>query len=90
MNLYIAHVGFYDPDIGIYELHSNIFVVAANPAEAKKAVKSKEMFINKRIHIDGIQEISVVDGYKISAEKLEQQTHDNQTFGYDAVKALVE
>ena len=38
MKLFLIHVGFYDTEImeGIYEQHSNYFVVAQNITEAKK------------------------------------------------------
>ena len=38
MKLFLIHVGFYDPEImeGLYEQHSNYFVVAQNIKEAKK------------------------------------------------------
>lgn len=89
LKLFVAHVGFYDPEIGIYELHSNFFVVAPDAAAAKQAIKRKEIFINKRMHIDGIQEISMVDGYRIYVEAGDAAMQ-NQTYGYDAVKSLPE
>ncbi len=39
------------------------------------------------MHIDGIQEISMVDGYEVKLEK-SIASHFNQTYGYDAVKQL--
>ena len=38
MKLFLIHVGIYDPEImgGLYEQHSNYFVVAKNIKEAKK------------------------------------------------------
>ena len=38
MNLYMIHVGFYDPDImdGLYEQHTNYFVVAEDIKDAKQ------------------------------------------------------
>ena len=37
MNLYMVHVGFYDPSVGegLYESHMNFFVAAADVKEAK-------------------------------------------------------
>ena len=69
MKLYIAHVGFSDHELGIHELHSNIFVVAADVNSAKEAVKNKEIYIRKKMHIDGIEELCQIDGYKIILEK---------------------
>ena len=36
MNLYMVHVGYYDPSIGegLYEVHMNFFTVAKNPKNA--------------------------------------------------------
>jgi hypothetical protein len=56
MKLFIVHVGFYDPEIGIYELHSNLLVVATDARTAKEIIKNKPLFINKKMHIDGIQD----------------------------------
>ena len=41
MKLFLIHVGFYDPEImeGLYEQHSNYFVVAKNIKEAKKKAR---------------------------------------------------
>ena len=88
LHLYIAHVGFYDPNIGMYELHSNILVVAPDMVAAKQAVKQKEIFINKKMHIDGIQEISNVDGHQITISKQDFAIQENKTYGYDEVKYL--
>lgn len=64
--LYVVHVGFYDSEIGIYELHSNFFVAAVDVADAKKIVKDKDIFKEKKMHIDAVQEIDIVDGYKVT------------------------
>lgn len=87
MKLYLAHVGFYDPQLGIYELHTNFLVAAEDAKAAKEAVKNKEIFIQKKMHIDGMQEIKQVDGYSIKLEKSEV-TETNATMGYDSIKAL--
>lgn len=87
MKLYIAHVGFYDNEIGIYELHSNLFVVAEDIQTAKQKIKSKDIFIAKKMHIDGIQEILNIDGYDICVTK-KSASSVNQVFGYDAIKSL--
>ena len=87
MKLYMAHVGFYDDEIGIYELHSNIFVVAEDVQSAKQKIKNKDIFIAKKMHIDGIQEILNVDGYEINVVD-KQDLIDNKTFSYDAVKNM--
>jgi len=87
MKLYIAHVGFYDDVIGMYELHSNIFVVAEDIQTAKEKVKKNDIFISKKMHIDAIQELHNIDGYEIRVVK-NDCVSDNQIFDYDAIKRL--
>lgn len=87
MKLYIVHVGYYDHSIGIDELHSNILVVAGNATDAKNKVKSKEIFQNKQMHIDGICEITNVDGYEIQLAPTVAQPMNKQ-FGYTEVKQM--
>lgn len=79
MKLYIAHVGFYDDQIGMYELHSNFFVVAEDIQSAKKKIREKEIFITKKMLIDGLE---------IQVTKQENPCA-NLVFDYDAVKNLV-
>lgn len=72
MKLFQVHTGFYDPNIsdGFYEGHTNIFVCAKDEEDARKIVKEKQEYKMLKMHIDGIQEISVVDGYKIELAKI--------------------
>lgn len=73
MKLYIIHCGFYAKEIfdGINEFHVNIPVIAGDVDEAKQKVRLVPQFIDKKMHIDGIQELESVDGYSISFEKKE-------------------
>ena len=89
MKLYLIHVGFYDSDLleGIYEQHANFFVVAKNVREAKSKTRDKKIFINKKMHIDGISEICAVDGYKIKLEKTDPTTNA-KSYNYDEVKKI--
>jgi hypothetical protein len=87
MKLFIVHVGFYDQDIGIYELHSNLLVVASDARDAKEIVKNKPVFINKKMHIDAIQEIQNVDGYDIKLEA-KSAADANLTLDFSAVNSL--
>ena len=68
MKLFLIHVGFYDPEImeGLYEQHSNYFVVAQNIKEAKKKPLLNPIYKRKIMHIDGIQELNAVDGFRIN------------------------
>ena len=72
MKLFQVHTGFYDPNIsdGFYEGHTNIFVCAKDEEDARKIVKEKQEYKMLKMHIDGIQEISVVDGYKVELAKI--------------------
>jgi hypothetical protein len=67
MKLYLVHCGFYDSEIcdGLYEGHVNYFVVAESFEEAKVRAKELTEFKNKKMHIDGLQEIQRVNGYMI-------------------------
>ena len=71
MKLYLMHCGFYDMDIcdGLYEGHVNFFVVAESPGDARTKAKSIPDFRTKKMHVDGLQEIVVVDGYRVSLEE---------------------
>ena len=89
MKLFMVHVGFYDPSLGegIYESHINYFVVAKDPHEAKqKTLKLKE-FKNMKMHIDGIKEISSVEGYRVILEK-DSSTKFGKILSYDESKNL--
>ncbi len=89
MKLYLIHVGFYDPEImeGIYEQHSNYFVVAQNITEAKIKARLNLTYKAKKMHIDGIQELNVVDGFRITLVP-EKTGNDAVIYGYDVVKKL--
>ena len=89
MKLFMVHVGFYDEEIGegIYESHVNFFVAAGNAKSAKKKTFQMEKFKNKKMHIDGIKEISSVDGYEVSLVK-NYKHKKSRTFTYDESKKL--
>ncbi len=89
MKLFLIHVGFYDPEIikGLYEQHSNYFVVAEDIKEAQKKARQNPIYKRKKMHIDGIQELNVVDGFRIN---LIPEKNDNDTviYDYDEVKNM--
>ena len=89
MKLYLIHVGFYDPDImeGLYEQHVNYFVVAENVVDAKKKARENTMYKKKKMHIDGIQELKIIDGYRINLIR-DDLSNDTVNYGYDDVKTL--
>lgn len=67
MNLYLVHCGFYDAEVcdGLYESHVNFFVSAETFEEARAKAKLIPEFHAKRMHIDGLQEIQAVNGFKV-------------------------
>lgn len=89
VKLYMVHVGFYDYTLGIGELHANFLVAAPDAASAKMLVKDKPEVVDKHMHIDGIQEINSIDGYKITLEKPHQQKlPENIIYSYKELKNL--
>jgi hypothetical protein len=70
--LYLIHCGFYEEELsdGIFEFHINIPIVAGTLDEAKQKVRLQPMFIKKKMHIDGIQEIQQVGGFAVEVRPL--------------------
>lgn len=70
MNLYLVHCGFYDASVcdGLYESHVNFFVVAESFEDARIKAKAIPEFLSKKMHVDGLQEIKMVSGYKVQLE----------------------
>ena len=89
MKLYLVHVGFYDPNImeGLYEQHTNFFVVAENVKDAKKKARQNSIYKKKKMHIDGIQELNIIDGYRINLI-WDDSSDDTVNYSYDDVKTL--
>ena len=89
MKLFMIHVGFYDDQVGegIYESHINFFVAAGNAKSAKKKIMRMDEFRNKKMHIDGIKEITNVDGYEVHLPKNLQQKK-SKVYSYNESKKL--
>ena len=89
MNLYMVHVGYYDPSIGegLYEVHMNFFTVAESAKIAKEKVSDKKEFLEKKMHIDGIKLLSYVDGYKVSLVE-DKNPKKDKIIAYDESKKL--
>ena len=70
MKLYLVHCGFYDQEVsdGLYESHTNFFVSAESFDDARAKVKQDKTFQNKKCHVDGLQEVQAVDGFRIHLE----------------------
>ena len=71
LKLYLVHCGFYDPELqdGIYESHVNFPVAAASFEDARAKAKLHPDFQKKRMHVDGLQEIQAVSGFRVKLEK---------------------
>ncbi len=67
IKLFLVHCGFYDMELlgGIYESHVNFLVVATSYEEARAKAKLEPEFQKKRMHVDGLQQIEAVNGYRI-------------------------
>ncbi len=87
MKLFIIHVGYYDYEVGMYELHSQFLICAQTASEAKAKVVQKEIFVKKKMHIDGIQEITQVDGYQLNFTATNNQV-ENKVYSYNEIKQL--
>jgi len=68
MKLYLVHCGFYDLELceGIYESHVNLLIVASDFDDAKVRVRENTEFKKRKMHVDGLQEISIVSGFNIN------------------------
>lgn len=80
MILFLAHCGFYDPSLGegLYEFHVNLFTLAPDWQTARRQIKEMPEFKEKRMHIDGLQEIHAVEGHMIvlvPSSHLEGKSH---------------
>ena len=89
MKLYLVHTGFYNSEIvgGLYEQHTNYFVAAKNVKDAKIMAQKNSSFKKNKMHIDGIQELNQVDGYRIKLVK-DDLGDDMVIYSYDDVKNI--
>jgi len=69
MYLFLVHLGYYDAlSAGVFESHTNVFVIASDWEAARAKAKSLPIVIEKHMHIDGLQKIERVDDYKITLQ----------------------
>tara|TARA_B100001175_G_scaffold307521_1_gene306837 strand:+ start:851 stop:1108 length:258 start_codon:yes stop_codon:yes gene_type:complete len=85
----MVHVGYYDKSIGegLYETHLNYFVAAQDAKEAKNKTHQISEFQERSMHIDGMKEISSVEGYKVTLEK-DSESKSGEVISYDETKNL--
>ena len=91
MKLFLIHTGYYDKNIGdgFYEQHSNIFITAKDAFSAREKVKKNKEYMTKKMHIDGIREVDVVDDYKVVLQKENiRKNNACKEFSYDDVKKM--
>jgi hypothetical protein len=93
MKLFMVHCGFYDKEIseGFYESHTNFFVVAPDFKAARLQAKDHPDFKRKRMHIDGLQEVDAIQGYRIKVEKDESLGAEGtavKNYGYAELRGL--
>ncbi len=93
MKLFLAHCGFYDQTLAeggrnIFESHHNFYVAASDAAEAKARVKEKALFKDKKMHVDGLHEISAVDGYRVVLEPEAAAGGGVRSVSYDEARSL--
>lgn len=71
LKLFIVHCGFYDLDVseGVYESHANFIVAAESFDEARVKVRLEPDFQKKKMHVDGLQMIDAVNGYRTHLEE---------------------
>jgi hypothetical protein len=79
MKLFLVHCGFYDMELceGIYESHVNLFVVASNFEDAKIRVRENLEFKERKMHVDGLQEVALVSGFNI--DLIPNPSYPNET-----------
>jgi hypothetical protein len=69
--LYLVHCGFYDLTLcdGVYEAHANYYVVADSFEDARAQAKAMPEFKERKMHVDGLQEISAVMGHHVRVDQ---------------------
>ena len=89
MKLYLIHAGYYNSEImgGLYEQHTNYFVITESVAFAKKKALEIPDYQKNKMHIDGIQEWNVVEGYGIKLVK-DNLKNDMVIYNYNDVKKI--
>jgi len=91
MKLFMVHVGYYDLNTGegIYESHLNFFVAAEDAKDAKTKTFAIPEFKEKKMHIDGIKEITRVQNYNVELVEGEvKEEEKEEVLGYDESKEL--
>ncbi len=72
---------------GLYEKHTNYFVIAESVAFAKKKAIEIPEYQKNKMHIDGIQELNVIEEYGIKLVK-DNLKNDMVIYNYNDVKNI--
>jgi hypothetical protein len=93
MKLFLVHCGFYDQGMSdekpnIFEGHHNFYIVAKDRHDAKQKAKGKPLYQKLKMHIDGIHELDVIDGYRIVLEKSAASGSKINVTNYDEAKNI--
>jgi hypothetical protein len=75
--LFLVHCGFATPGLsgGVFEPHVDLFVAAEDFDDARARAKALSEFKAHKMHVDGLIEISQVEGYRVELKK----TADTET-----------
>jgi hypothetical protein len=81
MKLYLLHCGYYDTEIsdGVFENHVDFFVAAQSQREARESVRMNPDFLRKRMHVDGIREITEVQNFEVRLIAKGEASHVTQS-----------
>lgn len=71
LNLFLVHCGYYDLEVldGVYESHVNFLVAADSFEDARAKVRLESEFQRKKMHVDGLQHVEAVRGYRVKLER---------------------
>ncbi len=86
MFLFLVHCGF--PGDGIFEAHTNFFVVAEDTKEAWAKAKERPDFKEKRMHIDGLLKVEVADEHLVLLEPVSGLKDKITSYGFRDLKEL--
>jgi hypothetical protein len=66
--LFVVHCGFYDASLldGVYESHVNFIIPAESFEDARAKVRLEPDFQSKRMHVDGLQLVDALKGYRVT------------------------
>lgn len=81
--LFLVHLGYYDNQSdGVFESHTNVFIAAKDFIDAKSKAKKLPNFRSSKMHIDGMQQVECIMGFKVVLEKLNNKDNKivNKTY----------